>query len=64
MIIDALTVAGLMSAASFALMPLLMGREFIHVQTCDETRRKNAGPKAQPRKTRSSTPLPDCVETA
>jgi len=37
MIIDTLTIAGLFSAASFLLMPLLMGREFIRVDTGDET---------------------------
>lgn len=36
MIIDTLTIAGFVSAASFLLMPLLMGREFIRVQDCDE----------------------------
>lgn len=37
MIIDTLTIAGLFSAASYLLMPLLMGREFIRVETRDDT---------------------------
>lgn len=33
MTIDTLTIAGFMSAASFMLMPMLMKREFIRVET-------------------------------
>jgi hypothetical protein len=36
MIIDALTIAGFVSAASFLLMPLMMGREFVRVQAPDQ----------------------------
>lgn len=36
MIVDTLTIAGFLSAASFLLMPLLMGREFVRVQATDE----------------------------
>jgi hypothetical protein len=35
MYIDALTLAGFASVASFALMPLLMGREFWRVSECE-----------------------------
>jgi hypothetical protein len=38
MIIDNLTLAGLAVSASFALMPLLMGREFIRVRECPTER--------------------------
>lgn len=37
MIVDTLTIAGFVSAASFLLMPLLMGREFVHVQAPDQS---------------------------
>lgn len=63
MIIDALTIAGLISAASFALMPLLMGREFIRVETCEETRQDGASAVTQPGRSTSAR-MPDCVETA
>ncbi len=36
MIIDTLTIAGFTSAASFLLMPILMKKEFIRVETSDE----------------------------
>jgi hypothetical protein len=35
MYIDSLTIAGFASVAIFALMPLLMGREFWRVSECD-----------------------------
>jgi hypothetical protein len=34
MIIDNLTIAGLIAASAFTLMPILMGREFIRVREC------------------------------
>lgn len=36
MIIDTLTIAGFISAASFLLMPILMKKEFIRVEGGDE----------------------------
>lgn len=36
MIIDTLTIAGFMSAASYLLMPILMKRELIRVETNEE----------------------------
>jgi hypothetical protein len=36
MYIDALTIAGFACAASFTLMPLLMGREFWRVAECEQ----------------------------
>ncbi len=48
MYIDALTIAGLISAASFTLMPLLMGREFWRVSECngvaEDQVRRQVGP--------------------
>ena len=34
MIIDSLTITGLVATSAFALMPVLMGREFIRVREC------------------------------
>ena len=44
MIIDNLTIAGIIAASSFVLMPLMMGREFIRV-------REGAAGEARPRTT-------------
>ncbi|WP_462320652.1 hypothetical protein [Halochromatium sp.] len=42
MIIDTLTIAGFMSAASFLLMPILMKKEFIRVETGAESQAQPA----------------------
>jgi hypothetical protein len=55
MFIDALTIAGLLSAASFSLMPLLMGREFIQVEISEET---------ESRPTRLEAPVQPPLQTA
>jgi hypothetical protein len=47
MIIDSLTIAGFMAAASFLLMPLLMKREFIRVENNDEPRTVTTCPREQ-----------------
>jgi hypothetical protein len=60
MFIDALTITGFLSAASFALMPVLMGREFIRVETCDERSPSPATQRLEPRSPASSA-LADCV---
>lgn len=60
MFIDALTITGFLSAASFALMPVLMGREFIHVETCDEGSPSPTATRQAPRSTDRSA-LADCV---
>ena len=63
MYLDALTIAGLLSAASFLLMPLLMGRELIRVDATDETEQSPTGRETatqQPQRTPSS----GCLEPA
>ncbi|NBC49580.1 MAG: hypothetical protein GVY22_16720 [Gammaproteobacteria bacterium] len=60
MYLDALTIAGLLSAASFLLMPLLMGRELIRVDATDETEQSPTGRETatqQPQRTPSSAVL-------
>jgi hypothetical protein len=47
MTFDALTIAGLSCIASFALMPVLMGREFIRVESDDETALRSSRRRAQ-----------------
>ena len=63
MIIDALTITGLISAASFALMPLLMGRELLRVEECGDQQATIAQPR--PAKAADRGPFgPDCVDPA
>lgn len=38
MIIDNLTIAGSIAASAFALMPIMMGRDFIRVRECPAPR--------------------------
>ena len=45
MIIDTLTIAGFISAASFLLMPILMKREFIRVDDIDAQQTRTFRPQ-------------------
>lgn len=71
MIIDALTITGMASAASYLLMPLLMGREFLYVDTRSEPAPATSAPAdgarraGGPRARGSEPPLPsDCIKPA
>lgn len=49
MIIDTLTLAGFVTAASYLLMPILMKKEFIRVESPDDLQAQPASPSKRER---------------
>lgn len=64
MTIDMLTIAGFFSAASFLLMPILMKREFIRVESDEQAPTPSARLQQRPQAETAARLRPGSIKTA